>query len=156
VGIEEEVRVCTPLSRAGIYNVYHEEPRRYLEVYVSDFLRAVLIDLEERGTLISIDTYPESVKIEAQPLMNGAVCIEMTEVALCRRDLSEEVLKRISSALGKESLRIVEGHALFYCLNNMCVEIQLRLRIEESLNKVADELCAEDLAQLGLQGAPIT
>ncbi len=149
------VTSCTPLSKAEIYNVYHDKPRRYLEVYVSDFLRAIVVDLEDLGAELSLDVYPETITLQMNDI-GEATCVEMDSVALCMKNLNGDTLREVARRLRCEELGLVEGHVLLYCLQGCCKEIQLRLRFAARFDDVVEKLCVEDLAQLGLWGIQLS
>jgi len=138
---------CTPLESAGIYTVHHDQPLKYVEIYVEEFVRCIAVDLGQ-ATLLSIDVYPESIKMPREGLASSrCISMEREGIELCEKDVPIE-----KTGFEARSLRVESARALFLCYEGTCSEIQLRLRVAAPLSDVLKLLCAEDVAELGLRG----
>ncbi len=143
---------CTPLRDLETYKIRHEEPREYVEIYVSDFTRCILVELGGK-TFLSLDVYPESVKVRRDELMSSqCISMESEEVALCVIELPSA---RIAKALSNYD-KVLSAHALFLCYRGLCNEIQLRVVLEGELQQALSSLCAEDLEALSYSGIELS
>ncbi|NPA96846.1 MAG: hypothetical protein GXO32_04530 [Crenarchaeota archaeon] len=140
--------MCTPLAKTSIYTIEHGDPLRYIEVYVDEHLRCIVLDLGAR-TLLSIDVYPESVKRSPSEIpRERCIAMESDGVELCDVQLAKS-LSELSRVLG---IDVQHASALFLCYRNACSEIQLRLWIPHRTTAVLEKICSEDVAELGYRG----
>jgi len=132
---------CTPLSKAGIYTIDRPEPRRVVEVYIHDFIRAVLVDLGNRRTLLSLDLYPQPVE---RPRGGRAISIASDRVELIERECPCPELPSARGALQYCA-------KLYDCVGDKCEEIEMKMIFAASIDEVLESVCCEELLRIALK-----
>ena len=132
---------CTPLNKTGIYTIVRSEPRKVVEVYIHDFIRCVLIELEPELTLLSLDLYPRGV---SRPPQGKVVSIASDGVELIECECVCPRIRFIEGALRRCTV-------LYDCVRNRCEEIEMKMLISMGVERLMETVCREDLLAVALR-----
>jgi len=132
---------CTPLKQINIYTIVRSEPRKVVEVYIHDFIRCVLIELEPELTLLSLDLYPRQSN---RPPDGRAVSIASDGVEIIERECECPKMRSLEGALQRCSI-------LYDCVRDRCEEIEMKMLISMSVDRILETACREDLLAVALR-----
>ncbi len=140
--------MCTPLKDVDIYTIFHEDPIRYVEIYVDEFVRCIALALNEDRTMLSIDRYP--MVPQRDLVLDNARSIGIDKDGVTLVEIRESI-ESLPNELKRMRTYIEDVRTLYLCLGKertVCTPINTKLLLRLALDKVLETVCKEDILEI--------